>query len=340
MPRGRKRTAPARAVTSQRKNKRVRVGPATPGGTKTHSSSREREESSGYAGDNTDHTDEDTNGGLDLGVTEVDDDDDEFGNDDDDDDDDDDREAELTRAALRGLQEAMERTEKRDNYAKELEKCIDEEERRLEGLLEAVVRERESEAEEFRSRFSLLIGTALAPTGTKTSGSAAGCLSDTQKLCLEDVSSDRHPLYNKCQVLLQCTKSLLQEYDNLAAYISKLEVPPDPAEMWEEDCAETRRVIGIGAEASQAEINKLLACKDDAQKRGDKGESAPSKGRKRGRRARAKVFEKDEHLQAMLKIGKEKDPFPTKEPYGWGKTAFQMVKGMKTLAKALPVERK
>lgn len=36
----------------------------------------------------------------------------------------------------------MERTEKRDNYAKELEKCIDEEERRLEGLLEAVVRER------------------------------------------------------------------------------------------------------------------------------------------------------------------------------------------------------
>lgn len=89
--------APARAVTSQRKNKRVRVGPATPGGTKTHSSSREREESSGYAGDNTDHTDEDTNGGLDLGVTEVDDDDDEFGNDDDDDDDDDDREAELTR---------------------------------------------------------------------------------------------------------------------------------------------------------------------------------------------------------------------------------------------------
>lgn len=87
--------APARAVTSQRKNKRLRVGPATRGGTKTHSSSREREESSGYAGDNTDHPDEDTNGGLDLGATEVDDDDDEY--DDGDDDDDDDREAELTR---------------------------------------------------------------------------------------------------------------------------------------------------------------------------------------------------------------------------------------------------
>lgn len=36
----------------------------------------------------------------------------------------------------------MERTKKRDNYAKEIEKCIGEEERRLEGLMKAVVRER------------------------------------------------------------------------------------------------------------------------------------------------------------------------------------------------------
>lgn len=48
----------------------------------------------------------------------------------------------VNRKALRDLQAAMERTEKRDNYAKEFEKCIAEEERRLVGLVEAGIRER------------------------------------------------------------------------------------------------------------------------------------------------------------------------------------------------------
>ncbi|KKZ67846.1 hypothetical protein EMCG_06506 [[Emmonsia] crescens] len=109
--------------------------------------------------------------------------------------------------------------------------------------------------------------------------------------------------------------------------------------MWERDCAETRRVIAIGVEASQAEIDRLLARKDEARKWEAKEKTA-SKGRRAGRRAKAKVFEKDEHLQNMLKMGKEDDDLQKKESYGWGKMAYQVVKGMKALVKALPIEKK
>ncbi|KLJ09158.1 hypothetical protein EMPG_15417 [Blastomyces silverae] len=324
--------APASAAAGQGKSKkRMRVGAGAGAGARgrriiTRSSTGEREENSEYAGDADQADDELVNGDE---------------NDDEDEEEDDDEEAELTRKALRDLQAAMVRTEKRDNYAKEFEKCIGEEEMRLVRLVEAVMRERESESEKFHASVIALIGTALAPTGTKSSASAPGSTAAVQKLNLEDVSSDKHPLYNRSQDLLHRTKSLVQERDDFTEYISNLEVPPDPTETWERDCAETRRVIVIGAESSQAEIDRLLARKGDARKRDAKGEPA-SKGKKAGRRGKAGVFEKDEqHLQAMLKIGKEKDGLQKKkEPYGWGRMAHQMVKGMKALTKALPVDRK
>ncbi|OAT09643.1 hypothetical protein BDBG_17260 [Blastomyces gilchristii SLH14081] len=321
MPRGRKRAAvaaSASAAAGQEKSKRMRVGAGARGKRiNTRSSMGEREENSEYAGDDDQSDDGLVNEDVNLGATE---------NDGEDEEEEDDEEVELTRKALRDLQAAMVRTEKRDNYAKEFEKCIGEEEMRLVGLVEAVMRERESESEKFHASIIALIGTALAPSGTKSSASASGSTAVVQKLDLEDVSSDKHPLYNRSQELLQCTRSLVQECDDFTAYISNLEVPPDPAETWERDCAETRRVIAIGAEASQAEIDRLLARKDDARKRDAKGEPAP-RGKKGERRAKAKTFEKDEqHLQDMLKIGKEKDAsLQKKEPYGWGRMAHQMI---------------
>ncbi|PGH03113.1 hypothetical protein GX51_04300 [Blastomyces parvus] len=308
----------------------MRIGAGARGRINTRSSVGEHEENSEYAGDADQPDDELVNEDVDLGATE---------NDDEDEEDDDDEEAELTRKALRDLQAAMVRTERRDSSAKEFEKCIAEEEMRLVGLVEAIMRERESESEKFHSNIIALIGTALAPSGAKTSASAPGSTAAVQKLDLEDVSSDKHPLYNRSQDLLQRTKSLVQECDDFKEYISNLEVPPDPTETWEQRCAETRRVIAIGAEASQVEIDRLLARKGDARKRDAKGEPAP-KGEKAGRRVKAKVFEKDEHLQAMLKIGKEKDALKEKEPYGWGRMAHRMVRGMKALTKALPIDRK
>ncbi|OJD17821.1 hypothetical protein AJ78_02120 [Emergomyces pasteurianus Ep9510] len=337
MPRGRKRdvapAAPPSTAISQGKSKRIRLGAGsgTKGRINTRSSRGEREESSEYAGDIYQSADAGVNEDVNPGASEDDDDDtdneDDYG----------DKEAELTREALRDLQAALERTEKRDDNAKEFEKIIGEDEKRLLGLVEAGIKESEFESERFRSRIIHLIGTALAPTGAKAP--AAGSAGDAQKLGLGDVLSDRHPLYIRSQALLQCTRSLVQEYDNLAAYICSLEAPPDLVDMWERDCAETRRVIAIGVEASQAEIDRLLARKDDARKR-DAKEKTASKGKKERGIGRAKVFAKDELLQTMLKMGKEKDStFQKREPYGWGKMAHQVVKGMKALVKALPDER-
>ncbi|OJD27430.1 hypothetical protein ACJ73_01173 [Blastomyces percursus] len=310
----------------------MRVGAGTgPRGKRinTRPSVGEHENDSEYAVD-ADQSDDEL---MNLGTTENDDGDEE--------DDDDDEEVELARKALRDLQEAVMCTEKRDSYTKEFEKCIGVEEVRLVGLVEGVMREREAESEKFHASIVALIGTALSPTGTKTSASAPGSTAAVQKLDLEDISSDKHPLYNRSQELLQRTKSLVQECDDFTEYISNLEVPPDPAETWERACTEARRVIAIGAKASQSEIDRLLARKDDSRKRDANGEPAP-KGKRGEKRAKAKAFEKDEeHLQVMLKIGKEKDAsLQETEPYGWGRMAHQMVKGMKALTKALPVDRK
>ncbi|OAX82826.1 hypothetical protein ACJ72_02818 [Emergomyces africanus] len=334
MPRGKKRAglaALASTAIRQGKSKRVRVGPGprVERRINTRSSRGEREESSEYADDADHSVDDGVNEDRNPDASEDDDDDP------DSEDGHDDKEAELI--ALADLQAALDRTEKRDNHAKEFEKAIGEDEKRLIALVEAGIKEKESESEKFRSRIIHLISTSLAPTGGKKA--AAGSTVDAQKVGLEDVTFDRHPLYNRSQALLQCTRSLVQEYDNLAAYISGLEAPPDPTDKWERDCVEARRVIAIGVEASQAEIDRLLVRKDAASRKRDAKEKITSKGKKEGRNVKAKAFAKDEHLQTMLKMGKEKGTLQKKEAYGWGKMAHQVVKGMKALVKALPDER-
>ncbi|KAK2801606.1 hypothetical protein FQN50_007667 [Emmonsiellopsis sp. PD_5] len=280
------------------------------------------------------------------------------GDDDEEDEDEEDEEddgAEETRRALRELQSAMERTEKKDNYAKEFEKFIADEEKRVVGVVDGVVMERfgtasllplprlffpclivllsftrESESEEFRSRFVSMLATALSPTVTKESKPSSSPKTNTESAILGDPSFDKHPLYLKSQALVQCSKSLLQEYDDMTTYLSTLEAPPDPKETWARDCAEARRLIAIGMKASQAEIERLLDHRKAVKK-----DSKESNARAKGKRE-MKVFEKDEHLQAMLKMGRS-DGWKEK-PSGWGNVAHRAVRGMKALVKALADE--
>ncbi|EEH38049.2 hypothetical protein PAAG_00970 [Paracoccidioides lutzii Pb01] len=337
MPRDRKRAAgtaadPTGKGAAQGQRKRMRVGDGIRG------KRNNARAAIGKSEEDSEYTDQSDGEEVDLDLDEAEDE-----NDDEDEDEDDDGEAEATRKALRDLQAAMERTEKRDNYAKEFEKCISEEERRLVGLMDSEVREREAASQVFRSHIVSLLSTALAPTGTKTSGTPSGPSGltskvDAQKLVLEDVPIGKHPLYHRSQALLQCSESLIQEYDKLSTFISDLEAPADPAEMWERDCAETRRVIAIGVAASQAEIERLLVRKDDTRERKIKEKLASKQGKGLNGNKEKRSFENDQQLQDMLKMGKGKENLH-KEPYGWGKVAHQVVKGMKVLIKAFPVER-
>ncbi|KAK2736642.1 hypothetical protein FQN55_001588 [Onygenales sp. PD_40] len=249
---------------------------------------------------------------------------------DDEEDEDEDDGAEETRRALRELQSAMERTEKRDNYAKEFEKFIADEEKRAVGVVDGVVMERESESEEFRSRFVSMLATALSPAEAKESKPSSSPKRDAGDVVLEDPSFDKHPMYLKSQALVQCSKSLLQEYDDMTTYLSTLEAPPDPKETWARDCEEARRLIAIGMKASQVEIERLLDHRKVVKK-----DSKESNARAKGKRE-MKVFEKDEHLQAMLKMGRGEGW--KEKPSGWGNVAHRAVRGMKALVKALSDE--
>ncbi|KAK2791178.1 hypothetical protein FQN51_002253 [Onygenales sp. PD_10] len=249
---------------------------------------------------------------------------------DEDEDEDEDDGAEETRRALRELQSAMERTEKRDNYAKEFEKFISDEEKRAVGVVDGVVMERESESEEFRSRFVSMLATALSPAEAKESKPSSSPKRDAGDVVLGDPSFDKHPLYLRSQALVQCSKSLLQEYDDMTTYLSTVEAPPDPKETWARDCEEARRLVAIGMKASQVEIERLLDHRKVVKK-----DSKESNARAKGKRE-MKVFEKDEHLQAMLKMGRG-DGWKEK-PSGWGNVAHRAVRGMKALVKALSDE--
>ncbi|KGY15666.1 hypothetical protein PABG_11319 [Paracoccidioides brasiliensis Pb03] len=326
MPRDRKRAAgtaadPTSKGAAQGQRKRMRVGAGIRGKRNTRAAI-------GESGEDSEYTVQSDGEDVDLDLDE---------------DEDDDGEAEATRKALRDLQAAMERPEKRDNYAKEFEKCISEEERRLVRLVDSEVQEREAASEVFRSHIVSLLSTALAPTGAKTSGTTSGPSGltskvDAQKLVLEDVPTGKHPLYHRSQALLQCSESLIQEYDKLSTFISDLEAPADPAEMWERDCAETRRVIAVGVAASQAEIERLLVRKDDTRERKIKEKLASKHDKGLNGNKEKSCFENDQQLQDMLNMGKGKENLH-KEPYGWGKVAHQVVKGMRALIKAFPVER-
>ncbi|PGH19828.1 hypothetical protein AJ80_03745 [Polytolypa hystricis UAMH7299] len=266
-------------------------------------------------------------------------------------------ETQATKKALKELENAMARAEKKDNFAKEFEKEVHEDEKRLLGILETQRKERfgnplstlplseicvygmilrcpkliyliyifasrDSEIRKFETQFSAFLAAALTPTGEKSPAQ------DGEAEISGDPSPTNQPLYLKYQTLLASTKSLVKEYDGLIKHYSAVQRPQDPTPQWEKDCAEVRRVISVGREASEKEIERLLAYK-----RQRKGKTALRE------RKRIKAFEKDQHLQAMLKMGlleSEGGKWTRQKTYGWGRAARKMEKGMKALVKALP----
>ncbi len=122
---------------------------------------------------------------------------------------------------------------------------------------------------------------------------------------------------------------MIKAYDDVVDHTSKLQVPTDLAEIWKQDHAEACRIISVGREVSKAEVERLLAYH----------KSKPS-GKEGWRR---KNFEKDKHLQQMLKMGQEGNDAKErcngpKKIRGWGRVAHSVEKGMRALAKALPDE--
>lgn len=123
--------------------------------------------------------------------------------------------------------------------------------------------------------------------------------------------------------------SLITQHDDLETLTTNIETLPDLKDIWQRDCDETRRIIKIGAQASQMEIDRLLAYKAHHQPA-----SRPHGSNQ------TTAFERDEHLQVMLELGrsetKDKGNRPKRKPRGWGNMARGIEKGMKVLTKALP----
>lgn len=194
------------------------------------------------------------------------------------------------------------------------------------------------------------MAAALAPTGLKPPPS-------TEPLPI-DPTPDHHPLYILSKTLLDNLHALVDEYEGLQAHTAKLraQAPENPASGMEKDYEEARRIITVGKEALAAEIERLLGFEE--QKKDEK-----EKKKKRHQRKKAskksladdddhnknddgikEAFDKDGHLQAMLKMGREeimrKDGNNRgRKAYGWGEVAYRAEKAMKALVKALPDEK-
>ncbi|KAL2001690.1 hypothetical protein VTN02DRAFT_1411 [Thermoascus thermophilus] len=264
---------------------------------------------------------------------------------------------EEAREAIKELQSFIEATssakkKKKGNgeSAKAFEKWAKAEEKRLIGMLDDFETEMKSEQEKFETEFAELMAAALAPTGSKP-------LPSTEPLPI-DPTPDNHPLYILSKTLLDNLHALVDEYEGLQAHTAKLraQAPENPASGMEKDHEEARRIITVGKEASAAEIERLLGL--GKQKKDKKG-----KKRKRHERKRAskkslaeddhhdtnddgikEAFDKDVHVQAMLRMGREEiikrdGNSRGRKAHGWGKVAHRAEKAMKALVKALSDEK-
>ena len=183
---------------------------------------------------------------------------------------------------------------------------------------------RKAEIDKFRSRFGSLIATALASPGVNLTA-------EQHSLIKADLSPENHPLYTRSQTLLDSCDTLVKEWDKLAEYASSVEEPPDVKEVWERDYAEARRVISLGRLASEAEVEKLL-----------KYESNREGNSLRKMKEKQNELERDDHLQEMLKMGKQgnEDGLVQEEKgaRGWGYVAHRAQRGLEGLVTALPDE--
>lgn len=132
------------------------------------------------------------------------------------------------------------------------------------------------------------------------------------------------------RTLMEELQAMATEYDELTRQTANCEQPPeDLSETWEKDYAEVRRLISVGRKATESEVKRLLDYEDPkARGSGGKGKEGETD---------TEEFEKDEHLQAMLEMGREGHD-REKRVYGWGNAAHRLVKGFRRLERALPDE--
>lgn len=143
-----------------------------------------------------------------------------------------------------------------------------------------------------------------------------------------ELSPGSQPLYARSQSLLKNCNTLVKEWDKLVEYASSVEEPPTLGEVWDRDYAEARRIIALGRQSSEADVKKLLTYEGNS--RGNVSKEMKQK---------QKEFEQDDHLQEMLKMGREENADgEMQESRGWGFVAHRAKRGLEALVAALPDE--
>ncbi|KMQ44070.1 hypothetical protein A7C99_4620 [Trichophyton rubrum] len=227
------------------------------------------------------------------------------------------------RNALKNLQTAIEKAEKSDAFAKDMEKKVRIDEKRLKDMFQKEDDEWHNDDENFQCQFSSLMRAVLSlrkikanvtsnDTGDKT------VISDSVQFAAS------HPLYLKTQGLLESARNLISELDNISTHALKSKLPQDPKEGLEKDTAEARRLIARGAEATALAIEKQLVYN---------GKNGQLRDRKE------EAFLNDIDLQAMLDMGRDAlngGPGNGRKPQSWGIVARHLQRGMHELVKALP----
>lgn len=178
---------------------------------------------------------------------------------------------------------------------------------------------------------------AISPSGFKNKKSTASQENDRslgQPPGLRySIEAANHSLYASYVSLLEGCETIESAYLEFrkSATSRELEahIPPNLQDIWTRDVEDMYRVIAAGMQASQAEIDQLLAIR-----RGHTAAVDSKESRKRNRE-----FEKDEHLQMMLRVGAEQTGRDTKRKpvrMGWGKTARRIEKGVQEVVKGVP----
>lgn len=147
------------------------------------------------------------------------------------------------------------------------------------------------------------------------------------------IETANHPLHASYTSIVKGCENIESSYVEFGELAASKEleacIPPNLQDIWAKDVEDMYRVISAGMHASQAEIDHILTIS------GRKATALDSKER----RKRNREYEKDEHLQMMLRVGSEQTGRKTRKTSGdtgWGKTARRLEKGVQEAVKGLP----
>ncbi|KAI1958115.1 hypothetical protein LOZ58_005230 [Ophidiomyces ophidiicola] len=236
---------------------------------------------------------------------------------------------EEARLALKALQAAMERAEKRDGFAKKFEAEVREDEKRLLETLDAEQKKIQAEEEQFKSRFESLFRSALAPPSVMPKD-----IETSEEIpSMQTVGLEEQPLYRMTKDTLERSHKLLEVFNKLNDHASSIKPLPDLSEKWEKDHAEVQRLIKVGSEVSAEKIERLITYENP--------ENLLRNSISQWRRKRKRGVEDDENLKNMLDLGKADGEGGSRVGgrRGWGLVAHQVQKGFEALVEALPEER-